>query len=222
MGMSVSVKNIRDKHGCPECASINFTISKLESRVNFYKEKYLQALGNLMKFVSMQQPQMPGGHTHATDLHPNDSPIVNSQVTDVHPDGTATVSQSSNHHPTGVSDRPSLNSHTTLPPWHHRPGSWIHHWNGTNLKPGRRPIVNSQVTDMHPDGSISVSQSTNLHPAGVSDRPSMNSHEQLNALFKPRPTRPTHSEEKPIVNSQVTNLHPNRDKPVINSQVTEF
>lgn len=184
-----------------------------------------------MNFVSMHQPHVPGGHIHTTHLHPNGSPIVNSQVTDMHPDGSVSVSQSSKHHyhPTGTSGRwpgrPHANSHESNVPFppHRGPGSFNHLSHGINFDPGRRPIVNSQVTDMHPDGSVSISQSTN-HPSGgaESDHPSINSHEQLNAPFKPLPSRPNLSGTKPIVNSQVTNLHPDGDKPIINSQVTEF
>lgn len=259
------------RQDCPECASVSITISKLESRVDHFKQKYLQALGDLMHFVSTHRIQ-PDGHIHSTHLQPNGSPIVNSQVTDVHPNGSVTVSQSTNQH-----SRPDFNSHHSHGSFRPRPSR--RPYPRPDLHSEMKPIENSQVTDMHPNGSITVSQSTNHHPSrpemnshesnrpfrprpsrrprprpdsyphsemrpiinsqstdvhpngtvtssqstNHSDRPSMNSYEQLNAPFKPNSSRgPQHTGRRPIVNTQVTNDHPDGNRPIVNSQVTEF
>lgn len=105
-----------------------------------------------------QQPQV-------TNYYPGNGAIVNSQVTDARP-GYVTVSQSTVHHPSGESwqwvGRPDTNpSYPSYPSYPNRPqGSFFPQSPGMNFYPGNGPIINSQVTEVHP-GFVTFSQSSN-------------------------------------------------------------
>lgn len=106
----------------PEVQRPSF-LSRVKSKASQYGQKTLNAFGHLLSFIGFNRP-----HKQAT---------VNSQVTDVHPDGTVTYSQSTNH-PSGS------HSHTT------------------DTYSGGQPMMNSQVTNMNPGGVHFNSQVTNI------------------------------------------------------------
>lgn len=179
-------------------------------------------------------PYQPFPQQQTTHYYTGNGPIVNSQVTDARP-GYVSVSQSTVHHPTGVSwqwvGRPD-----SMPPFPSYQtsgsGSFYPQSPGMNSFPGGQPIVNSQVTDVHP-GFVTYSQSTN-NPYDISwqwnGRPNMDFNNPSYSLYRslqPDSSSHTqshvtnvHSGRRPTVNSQVTNLHSGSHRPIVNSQVT--
>lgn len=180
----------------------------------------------------------PFPQQQTTNFYPGNGPIVNSQVTDARP-GYVAVSQSTVHHPTGMSWQ-WVGHPDTMPPFPTYTGSGFGSGSGSffpqqpgmNSYQGGQPIVNSQVTDVHP-GFVTYSQSTN-YPSVTSwqwnGHPNMDFNDPSYSLYRSHQpdssSQPqshvvnVHSGQRPTVNSQVTNLHSDSHRPVVNSQVT--
>lgn len=214
MAIHESAEFVRHKEDCPECAAT-------KSNESQYKRKFhptLNTLTNIGNLFGRRRPRKPVNYADPSDLHPNDSPVVNSQVSDLHP-GSVTVSQSTNHHPNGApwqwNGRPDTNSNrppNTKPfrPYPSRP----HH---THFHPGRRPIVNSQVSDVHHDGSVTTSMESHEAPNSSLLPPySSHSHHRPGSFFAQ-----SHAGRRPIVNLQMTNGHLDGHRPIVSSQVTD-
>lgn len=185
-------------------------------------------------FGSPYSPYQPYPQQQTTNFYPGNGPIVNSQVTDARPGGYV-ISHSTVQHPTGSSwqwvGRPD-----TKPPFPTYPGSgsssFFPQQPGMNSYPVGQPIVNSQVTDVHP-GFVTHSQSTN-NPYGNTwqwnGRPNMVFNDPSYPMYRSQKPDSSsqaqshvvnvHSRQGPTVNSQVTELHSGSHQPVINSQVT--
>lgn len=189
--------------------------------------------------IDPYSPYQPFPQPQVTNFYPGNGPIVNSQVTDARP-GYVTVSQSTVHHPTGGISwqwvgRPDTNrpNRPSFPSYPNRPqDSFFPPSVGMNFYTGNGPIVNTQVTEVHPSGFVTFSQSSN-DPSVVSwqwnGQPNADFNDPSYSLYRSHQLGSSHSqshvinvpsERQPTVNSQITNVHSGGHQPIVNSQVS--